>query len=610
MQKSFFFRRVLMLLLIAIFMWTVMTALLYSVISRPVFTRIKVAELQPKAELIARLAAQNYQQSDIYFNTLLNSSFELFDSWIFVVDGLSNEVRNSSLPADSVQYQPEIIAQISKNMSLLQSGEYTSLWFTERRDVLGEILYIGVPITLRFGFQSSVVGAVFFIKPMRELDAGLNSMNIALLISALIVLALMSIPAYLVTGRLVRPLRQTRDVAMAMAAGNFQVRADSGAKGEIGELASTMNNLAQELSQTISALTLERNRLKQVLDGMSDGLIAVDLAGKITQANQAVYNLLALEPLVDERVDQAAFFRIPELAAAFTEVINTNQPAVRTFPSGDRIINIQITPLSDSAGQFAGAVGLLRDITEAEHLEQTRRDYVANVSHELRSPLTTMRALIEPLKDGMVSRDEDRLRYYGILLRETVRLSHLINDMLELSRLQTGNLSMLNEPFDLKILLQEIDAKYRLRAAENGQILTLPGNLSSCPQVMGDPDRVEQVLVILLDNALKFTDLNGHIGLLLDWNSDQVFVSVQDDGMGIDPADLPHVFDRFFKADKSHHLPGTGLGLSIAREVLQRMGQTIHVRSKPGQGTIFTFSLARQLSAAAHQSSAVDHQPF
>ena len=594
MQKSFFFRRVLMLLLIAIFMWTVMTALLYSFISRPIFTRIKVAELQPKAELIARLAAQNYQQSDTYFNTLLHSSFELFDSWIFVVDGLSNEVRNSSLPDDSVQYQPEIMDQISKNMPLLQSGEYTSLWFTERRSVLGEILYIGVPITLRFGFQSSVVGAVFFIKPLRELDAGLNSMNIALLISALIVLALMIIPAYIVTGRLVRPLRQTRDVAMAMAAGNFQVRADSGAKGEIGELALTMNNLAQELSQTISALTLERNRLKQVLDGMSDGLIAVDLVGEITQANQAVYNLLGIEPRLDGPADQADLFKIHDLASAFAETNRTHQPTSLTFPSGARIISIQITPLADSSSQFAGAVGLLRDITETEHLEQTRRDYVANVSHELRSPLTTMRALIEPLKDGMVTRDEDRVRYYGILLRETVRLSHLINDMLELSRLQTGNLAMLNEPFDLQDLLQEIEAKYRLRVSENGQALTLPANLAACPPVVGDPERVEQVLVILLDNALKFTAMDGHIQILLDWNPGQVLVSVQDDGMGIDPADLPYVFDRFFKADKSHHQPGTGLGLSIAREVLQRMGQSIHVRSKPGKGTVFTFTLARQ----------------
>lgn len=596
MQKSFFFRRVLVLLLMAIFMWTVMTALLYSVISRPVFTRIKVAELQPKAELIARLAAQNYQQSDAYFNTLLNSSFELFDSWIFVVDGLSNEVRNASLPADSIQYQPEIMAQINRNMPMLQSGEYTSLWFTDRRGILGEILYIGVPITLRFGFQRSVVGAVFFIKPLRELDAGLNSMNIALLTSALIVLVLMIIPAYIVTGRLVRPLRQTRDVALAMSAGNFQVRADSGAKGEIGELALTMNNLAQQLSQTISALTLERNRLKQVLDGMSDGLIAVDLVGEITQTNQAVYKLLGIEPPLDETAEQTDLFQIHELASAFAETISKNQPTSINFESELRMIHIQITPLADNSGQFAGAVGLLHDITETEHLEQTRRDYVANVSHELRSPLTTMRALIEPLKDGMVIRDEDRIRYYGILLRETVRLSHLINDMLELSRLQTGNLAMLNEPFDLKDLLQEIAAKYRLRAAENDQELILPVHLSDCPPVIGDPERVEQVMVILLDNALKFTGEDGHIQILLEWDLNQVFVSVQDDGCGIDPVDLPHVFDRFFKADKSHHQPGTGLGLSIAREVLQRMGQSITVRSKPGQGTVFTFTLLRQTS--------------
>lgn len=594
MQKSFFFRRVLVLLLMAIFMWTIMTALLYSFISRPVFTHIKVMELQPKAELVARLAAQNYLQSDTYFNTLLNSSFELFDSWIFVVDGLSNDVRNTSLPAELAQYQTEIMAQINKNMPVLKTGEYTSLSFTERRGKLGEILYIGVPITQHFGFQSSVVGAVFFIKPLRELDAGLNSMNIALLISALIVLAVMVIPAYFLTARLVRPLRQTRDVALAMSAGNFQVRADSGAKGEIGELALTMNNLAQELSQTISALTLERNRLKQILDGMSDGLIAVDLVGDITQTNQAVFSLLGLDSQLDPTISQQVLFRIPELSSAFKETILSNRITTCNLKSGSRVIRVQITPLFDSTGQFAGAVGLLYDITETEHLEQTRRDYIANVSHELRSPLTAMRALIEPLNDGMVARDEDRTRYYGILLRETVRLSHLINDMLELSRLQTGNLALSQERFDLQDLLREIEAKYHIRMDEIGQELLLPDNLPDCPQVIGDPERVEQVMVILLDNAMKFSRPDGHIRVLLDWNPGQVFVSVRDDGIGIDPEDVEHVFDRFYKADKSHHQPGTGLGLSIAREVLQRMGQSITVHSQPGQGAVFTFSLSRQ----------------
>ncbi|MEA4890193.1 MAG: ATP-binding protein [Clostridiaceae bacterium] len=595
MQKSVFFRRVLALLLVALLLWALLTALLYSVLSRPVFTRIKVAELQPKAVSIANMAAQNYMQADPYFDELLDSAFDLFDVWIFVVDGLSGDIRNTTLPDESADSENEIYTQIGKNMPQLMTGDYSSLWFTGRLNQnASEMLYIGVPVYQHFGRQTSVVGAVFFVKPLKELDAGLNSMNIALLVSTLLVFILMIVPTYLATAKLVRPLRQTRDVALAMAAGNFQVRADTRQRGEIGELAATMNNLAQELSQTISALTLERNRLKQVLDGMSDGLIAVDTEGLITQTNQAAWSLLDFDNHLQPEKEQNLFSHIPDIASAFTKAMQDNQPDQCTVNRGTRIIRVQIEPLQASTGDVAGAVGLLHDITEMEHLEQTRRDYVANVSHELRSPLTAMRALIEPLHDGMVPREDDRQRYYGILLREIIRLSRLIDDMLELSRLQSGTLSMNLESFDLRGLLRELDAKYAARADDMGLELVLPKNLFQCPAVIGDPDRVEQVLVILLDNAMKFTASGGKIQILLNWNPKQVQISVEDNGIGIDQSDIPHVFDRFYKADKAHQQPGTGLGLSIAREILLHMGQTISVRSETGRGTRFTFTLARE----------------
>ena len=599
MQKSIFFRQVLALLLLALLLWAVLTALLYSFISRPVFTRIKVAELQPKAVSIANMAAQSYMQPDPYFNELLDSAFELFDVWIFVVDGLSGDIRNTTLPVESAGAEPEIKAQISRNLPTLLTGDYASLWFTGRlSQASGEMLFIGVPVLLRFGGQSGVVGSVFFVKPLKELNAGLDSLNIALLASSLIVFAMMIIPTYLATARLVRPLRQTRDVALAMAAGNFQVRADTRQKGEIGELAMTVNNLSHELEQTISALTLERNRLKQVLDGMSDGLIAVDPDGAVTQANKTAWSLLCLDSQLQDCGQPEQLQAIPGLPAIFRQAIDNDRPAEGVLPLGGRIIRIQAAPLSSSSGQIAGAVGLLHDITETENLEQTRRDYVANVSHELRSPLTAMRALIEPLHDSMVPGEEDRQRYYGILLRETIRLSRLIDDMLELSRLQTGAMTMTPTSVNLRTILNDLEQKYRPLAEDIGIQLLFPENAAECPPVVAPANRVDQVLVILLDNALKFTPTGGHVRILLEWTARQVLISVADDGIGIDQADIKKVFDRFYKADKAHQQPGTGLGLSIAREVLLLMGQSISVRSEIGHGSIFTFTLARLIEPA------------
>lgn len=596
MLKSIFFRRILAILLMALLLWVALTALLYNLISRPIFTNIKVSELRPKAELIADLAARSFLDNDPYFDSLLSSSLEIFDSWIFVVDGLSGVVTHQSLPESAASAGPEINALIKDKLPDLMSGEISSLWFSSHlRDpsATGELLFIGVPIQLPFGSDNTVIGTVFFVQPLAELNAGFNSMNIALLAASLAVFLLMIIPTYLATARLIRPLRQTRDVALAMAGGNFDVRANTRQKGEIGELAQTMNNLASELSANLSTLTLERNQLRQILEGMNEGLIAVDRDCRITQANQAVNELLA-DGSQPEPVDD--FSRLPDheqLLLAYRQAIAEKRETDVSLLRNGCNIHGQIAPLCDESGQAAGAVGLFRDETEAVHLEQTRREYVANVSHELRTPLTAMRALIEPLRDGLVSQETDRQRYYGIMLREILRLSRLINDMLELSRLQAGSIPMPITTFDLGEMLQDLEEKISIQAEDSELALVMPGNARSCPKVLGNPGRVEQVLVILVDNAMKFTPAGGKVSLSLAWDEKQVFISVRDSGIGIAPEDIRKVFDRFYKADKAHQQPGTGLGLAIAREIMLQMGQTIQVSSEPGQGSVFTFSLGR-----------------
>lgn len=597
MNKSVFFRRVLAILLMALLLWTALTAILYSLISRPVFTQIKVRDMQPKAEAIAELAARSFLSGDIFLNSLLQSSYDLFDAWVFIVDGLSGDIRTTSLPASETDALTTIQSNISANVSQLLSGNFSSLWFTGRvplKNGTAEALYIGVPVKVQFGQSENVVGAIFFVAPMNEMNAGLSSMNIALLYSALLVLVLMALPVYLVSARLIRPLRQTRDVALAMAEGDFSVRADTRQRGEIGELAATMNNMADKLTISINDLTHERNRLRQILEGMSDGLLAIGPDRSVTLANPILTSLLGLEktPEAGSALSdlQPAF---TNLSDAFDQALDSQEEVTTTLHRPNSIILVRIAPLCDAAGSLAGAVGLFRDITEAERLEQTRRDYVANVSHELRTPLTAMRALVEPLRDGMVSQDNDRQRYYNIILQEIIRLSRLINDMLELSRLQAGTLVMPMTEIDLGQLINDLADRVEFQAEDAGITFELPASLSRCPHVIGNADRIEQILIILIDNAIKFTPAGGRITVGLDWHDRQVQVSVKDTGVGIAAEDIGSVFDRFFKADKAHQQPGTGLGLAIAREILGQMGQTISVRSTPGHGAVFTFTLSR-----------------
>lgn len=275
-----------------------------------------------------------------------------------------------------------------------------------------------------------------------------------------------------------------------------------------------------------------------------------------------------------------------------------------------RILRLSLSQLEDDDGRIAGVVGIFRDVTVAERLEQTRRDYVANVSHELRTPLTALRALIEPLHDGLVKDDAARDRAYTIMLRETLRLSRLVNDMLELSRLQSGTISLQKMAFDATRLLREAVLKYTQTAEDMGQSLILSLPEEPLPAVYGNSDRTEQVLVTLLDNAMKYTPEEGTITVQARLMGPELYISVADTGVGIQPDDLPHVFERFFKADKAHQTKGTGLGLAIAREILNQLGERIWVESLPGKGTTFTFTLhLAQVRPLLPEAQAGDDSP-
>jgi len=373
-------------------------------------------------------------------------------------------------------------------------------------------------------------------------------------------------------------MKQMRDVALSMAGGDFTVRANTDIRGEIGELGGALNYLSGALGRTVAELMVERTRLRRILNGLSEGILAVDAQGKTTHVNPVMRTLFPHEPP-------------EEVWAAYGAVLSGKGAATLVVRGGGAAVQASLLALEDEEGRVAGAVGVFRDVTREERLEQTRRDYVANVSHELRTPLTALRALIEPLRDGLVTDEAARDRLYGVMLRETLRLSRLVDDMLELSRLQSGVLSLEKRPFDPLHMLRDVYQKYQAHAEDHGQPLTLCLPEEPAPQVFGNPDRIEQVLVSLLDNAIKYTPERGNIRICAQPRPDALYISVQDSGVGIAEDDLPHVFDRFYKADKAHQGNGTGLGLAIAREILGLLGEKITVSSKPGEGSCFTFTL-------------------
>ena len=623
MNRRTFFGRVLVLVYGTVMLFAVLILLIYNAVSPRLFAQNKIDDLIPKGQIIAGYIESTLvgDISSAYLVPLIGRSTSQWEATVWVVDAEGDTLirtqqidgrRVGRLPAKlSKSMMPQVLSgNIATHVGSMEdlSNQEPAAKVNIAPDTLGNLSVqaeesdtsteevmsgnlVAVAVPIRF--LGEVVGAVFMAQSMTEIMSGMQALSNTIMLSLLVVALLLLPVALFFASRMSRPLANMRAVALTMAGGDLAIRADDQRNDEFGELGRALNHLSSELGVTISSLELERNRLQSLINGVSEGIIAVDASGATTLINPAVYALLSCDPQARHAREAA-----PDVFALFDESLATGEPLGKTIWQGDVALHISIAPLRRLGGEITGCVGIVSDVTSAERLEQTRRDYVANVSHELRTPLTAMRALLEPLRDGLIRTEDQRQQTYNVVLRETMRLSRLVNDMLELSRLQSGTASLSRSVFAPLPLLSLINETYSAYAEDYQQTLVydVPPAL---PRVTGNPDRTQQVLIALLDNAFKYTPEGGTVTLSAVIDGDVVRISVRDTGIGISSADLPHVFDRFYKADKSHHSRGTGLGLAIAYEIMRHLGEEMTVSSEEGRGSCFAFTLhiAKELPA-------------
>lgn len=449
----------------------------------------------------------------------------------------------------------------------------------------------GMPLYNVFG---KVEAGVLFIMEIQAVDSAFAKLNSALWLLVFITVPLMLVAAVTGVRRVNRPIEEMTKVAISVAKGDYEVRADESQPGEMGIFARAMNRMSGTLSQTIYQLDSEKRQLWSMLSSFTDGVAALDDTGNLTHFNPALMKMFgAVE--VKNPLDL-----VPDAAVwdTFRTVLDTREAHTMQYElPGEKYLVITIVPVMAEDGECRGVVGLFKDVTEFEKLENMRKDYIANISHELRTPLTAVRGLLEPLSDGMVKDEETRRKYYGIMLHETERLSRLITDMLQLSRLESGTEYMEKKVFELNELLEDVMENY-MRTAEKKKIRLELDAAEEEAKVLSDPDRIEQMLVILLDNAMRYAGEDGTVRVSLRRGESGFEVSVWDSGCGIAPGDIGHVFERFYKGDKSRREGGTGLGLSIAKQIAGKLGETIGVESELGQWTCFTFTVSEYLSNA------------
>lgn len=483
------------------------------------------------------------------------------------------------------EYENEYIRMVQREILQGKDVATDSLVLTDNAKAIA----VGLPL---YG-DGNVIGGVLFVKDIQHIDSAFKKMN-----SALWILMLCTVPAILAFGitgiqRVNKPIAEMTKVAIAVAKGNYEVRADESAKGEMGIFARAMNRMSETLSQTIYQLESEKRQLWSILSSFTDGVAALDDMGNLTHYNPALMKMFGAVEV------KTPMDLVPDATVwdTFRSVFETGEPHTMEYTlPGEKYLFITIVPVMSEEHVCKGVVGLFKDVTEFQNLEKMRRDYVANISHELRTPLTAVRGLLEPLTDGMIKDEETRRKYYGIMLHEVERLSRLITDMLQLSRLESGTEYMDRKVFDLRELIEDVFESYHQAAEKKGIRLEL--DLEETMPVLSDADRIEQVLVILLDNAMRYAGENGTVRIFTAQDDHTIFVNVWDSGCGIAPGDIDHVFERFYKTDRSRREGGTGLGLSIANQIMGKLDETISVKSEQGHWTCFTFTLKKYVSNA------------
>lgn len=448
-------------------------------------------------------------------------------------------------------------------------------------------LTVGVPIV---DSNHQVIGSVLLHSPVTGITATLNKAVNILAISLLIALVLAVGLGIFFSLLFTRPLKAMNLTALEITRGNYATRTGVNRKDELGQLGNSLDLLASKLGYTINQLFQEKGKLNDIISSISEGIVAFDTSLKLISVNSALSEIMDRpQPYLNEDVEKD--LKDLNIEAHLTKVMEEKKPSHVLKDWLGKKLMFTFSPIVDNFGMVTGTVALVQDISKSERLEQLRRDFVANVSHEFRTPLTVIRGSVEAMVDGTVENSEEIKRYHQRILSETRGLERLVEDLLELSRLQSGKIKMNKEKLHIPNLLEDAVKSLRTIAEKKGVKIEYLSK-QDIPPVLGDYDRLRQLFVIFLDNAVKYSPENTKVSVetnLLESNT--LSIVIRDQGYGIAADELTHIWDRFYKIDQSRSGRGTGLGLAIAKHLIELHDALVSVQSELGKGTVIEIKL-------------------
>jgi two-component system phosphate regulon sensor histidine kinase PhoR len=447
-----------------------------------------------------------------------------------------------------------------------------------------KMMYVAVPIS----HQGEVLGIARVSFPLTAVESLVNRVTVSIIAAMSITALLVILAAWGIARITTRPIRKLTIASKKIASGELGQRIMIETRDEVGELAHAFNEMSSKLKELVVTISDDRARLANILDNMADGVIMTDTDGNISLANKAAEKLFDInnttgKPLIEVVRD----YEMDEVLKLCLKTAKT-QTAQYESSTSRRYLRAIAIPIAHD--EPSGILLLLQDLTELRDLQTTRRELIGNISHEFRTPLAGIKAMVETLRDGAI---DDKKAAIDFLIRiddEVERLTQIVAELTELSRIEIGKGELILEPVNLNLLIEEVLTQLSPQV-ERQQLMVDKKLATSLPPVQADKTRIRQTIVNLVHNAIKFTNTGGKITVATQVQGDSVTLDISDTGIGIAMNDLPHVFERFYKGDRARSGGGTGMGLAIAKHVVEAHGGNIRVQSEEGKGSTFSFSL-------------------
>ncbi|MBT2677665.1 HAMP domain-containing protein [Bacillus sp. ISL-35] len=454
-----------------------------------------------------------------------------------------------------------------------------------------QYLMIGVPLHQ----YEKGNGAVFIYQSLAVMEETTRLTTKFILLAAGVAIVLTTIFAFFLSTRITSPLRKMREAAFEVARGKFDTKVPILTHDEIGELATAFNQMGRQLKFNMNALSQEKEQLTSILSSMADGVITFNRDGTILITNPPAEIFLRYwyyeQGLVSENTDAVP----SEVMELFQLAVNTEKEQVGEITAQGRTWVIIVSPLYNKRF-IRGAVAVVRDMTEERKLDKMREDFIANVSHELRTPISMMQGYSEAIVDDIAQTDDEKKEMAKVIYDESLRMGRLVNELLDLARMQAGHILLNVESVELEPYINRVIRKFQGLAKDKGIDLSAQMEAEE-RHFRFDPDRIEQVLTNLIDNAIRHVPDSASVEIKCRTGERGLYFEVSDQGPGIPEEDLPFLFERFYKGDKSRTrgVSGTGLGLAIAKNIIDAHRGIISVKSKLGQGTTFSFFIPRNI---------------